>query len=149
MSRVILFLLLCLPVYAENSTNPNRDNVIQVNNFDVMFTVSAARDIGPVTRMDGSGLIISLEMYSLDREKLPENITLQGAWAQFNSEIWNMEMSRDISVSRYFDGTGFLYKFRQGPIWPVGSMIDVNFKLIIDEVSYTIEQRNVRILKNS
>lgn len=137
-----------LSAFADRSADMPGHNVIQINNTDVVIVVHAARDTGPVTRMDASGLIVSIEIYSLDRHQLPEKTEIQSAWAFSDSDKWDMNTSKDISRSRYFDGTGVAYKFREGPLWPTGTDLNISFTMLVNETSYSFSLKEIRILKN-
>ncbi len=148
MIRASVLVLICLSAFAQSQKTINTDNITKLNEMGVVIAVNAARDIGPVTRMDGSGLILSIDIYSLDRQQLPEIIDIVEATAFFDDETWNMSSSRDISIARYFDGTGFSFKFREGPLWPIGAQLNISFTLLINESRYLYSQQKVPIMKN-
>ena len=114
-SSFYLILVLLLPIYPVLSANVDDCNSLELNNSGIAIHVMASRDTGPVTRMDGSGLIISINIYSVDRQQLPEIIKLADANAYFDMESWNMNSSKDIEIFRYFDGTGFRFKYQTRP----------------------------------
>ena len=147
-SSFYLILVLLLPIYPVLSTNVDDCNSLELNNSGIAINVMASRDTGPVTRMDGSGLIISINIYSVDRQQLPEIIEPTDAKAYYEMESWNMDSSNDIGMSRYFDGTGFRFKYRQGPLWPVDSEIEVKFNLQINDLSCSFEQQLIPIVNN-
>lgn len=146
---VVLILITLIPAMVKSTVDNKACNTILYENSGIGINVNASRDIGPVTRMDGSGLIISVDIYTLDREQLPETLELSVVTAVLNQAHWDMNNSNDSSVSRYFDGTGFSFIFREGPLWPVDSSININLTLKIKEFTCEFSQLAVRIEKNT
>ena len=145
----VLNLTISIPVIANTAAINNACQTKMYENSEIGINVNASRDIGPVTRMDGSGLIISVDIFTLAREQLPETLELAAATAVLNQAHWDMNNSNDISISRYFDGTGFSFIFREGPLWPVDSSININLTLKIKELTCEFSQLAVRIEKNT
>lgn len=143
---LLIIILLC--VLSSHPSRADRGGIITTDAGAILVSVFAYRDIGPVTRMDGSGLIVKVDIRSIDRQQLPRKIEISTVQASFNTLSWDMSGSRDITRLRYFDGTGFTFTFRQGPTWPVGSNIKVSFTLLIDEMPYQLTQDAIPILKN-
>ena len=152
-NKIIIIIVFTLTNIATVTATPTIEiqscNSTMYENSKLGFSVAASRDVGPVTRMDGSGLIINIDVFTLDREPLPETLELSTAQAHLDLSAWDMNTSNDISISRYFDGTGFSFIFREGPLWAIDSSIDIRLSLDIKEFSCQFTQQAVQIRKNS
>ena len=145
LSFILVGVLPVNPLYSSDLINCSS---AKFNNRDFGITVMASRDTGPVTRMDASGLIVAINVFTHDLKPLPEAVNLSGATAVFDTQVWDMDSSDDRSVSRYFDGSGFSVIYGQGPPWPLDSSINIAFKVHLNDFVCEFSQQAVRIKKN-
>ena len=151
-TRALLLLLICANSFADQKLiYSGLETTVQVDTrpSELLITFSARRDSGPVTRMDASGLIVEIDFYTKNREKLTEVPIIEHAKVNFHKQIWDMLAVDEKNVSKYFDGTGYTYTFRQGPSWPINSEVSVNLNFSIHSEPYVINSVKIKILKSS
>ena len=112
------------------------------------LTIRALRDAGPVTRMDASGLIVKVDVFSVDRTSLPELFRILEARANLQSQTWNMADSEDFTQTKYFDGTGYSIIFRDGPVWAIGEFLNVALQFEIGSQILQFSTSEIKIEKN-
>jgi hypothetical protein len=138
--------LVCYTLIAQ--ANFSDYETLQSRACSLGITVKASRDTGPVTRMDASGLIVSIDIFTQDRSQLSDRVSLIFAWALSGKQLWNLHASKSRSVSRYFDGTGMAFQFREGPSWPFDSGINIIILLDINDRFCEFVLPDVQIIKN-
>ena len=125
------------------------DDTLQSKDCSVGITVKASRDTGPVTRMDASGLIVAIDIFTQDRRQLPDRVSISFAWALSGKQLWKMHESKSRSASQYFDGTGMTFLIREGPAWPFDSSINIIILLKINDRFCEFALIDVPIIKNN